>query len=84
VLIRNEVWDEDWFAPSDASHLEKQEGLTAAALEVVADHVVEILNGLGERWPVCPEHGKLLTSCSGTWNCDGIPAHGFEVGALGL
>ncbi len=83
VLLESEVEDEDWVAPSEASPDEVIGGLNADADELVASEAAEVLRSLGETWPVCPQHRRVMGMCEGWWYCEGEPYHDVaEVGSL--
>jgi len=79
VLLESEVEDEDWFAPAEATADELDGGLDADADELVASEVAEVLRSLGEVWPICSEHHRLMGMCEGWWYCEGEPYHDVAV-----
>lgn len=81
LRLEDEVEDEPWFAPEDASPDELDEGLDADADELVAGELAEFLRSVGVAWPICVDHRRLLGVCSGWWYCEGEPYH--DVAAVG-
>ncbi|MDP9167099.1 MAG: hypothetical protein M3O32_13715 [Actinomycetota bacterium] len=85
VLLERRVEDEEWYLAANLTREQQAEALEADAAEAVADETLEVLR-VGQ-WPApqCGEHGRALMVCSGTWLCNGPPAHDVAaVGTLGV
>lgn len=76
-----EVEEEDWFVGRAQTPDEVADGLAAEAEEFLAHEVADVLRVLGVTWPVCQEHGRIVSNCCGCWLCDGPPAH--DLGSVG-
>jgi hypothetical protein len=51
--------------------------------DAVAYQVSEGLIDLGVTWPLCPDHRRAMSVCSGLWFCEGEPYHDVaDVGSL--
>jgi hypothetical protein len=85
VVLEREVEDEEWFVRPGANPAEVSAGLDADASELVGGEAAEAMTDLGLEWPVCPEHSRVLGSCSGWWYCDGpSPEDYHDVAEVGL
>jgi hypothetical protein len=85
VLLQREIEDEEWYVAPEFTPEEKAQALEMDAAEAVAEETLEVLRAQQWPWPQCAKHRRPLMVCSGTWLCNGPPAHELAVvGALGV
>jgi hypothetical protein len=81
VQLDGQVCEDAW--PPQAWSDQYREGtLDDDASEIVVGEITEVLRLWGLTWPVCRQHQRQQSTCSGVWFCDGPPYHEIPVGQL--
>lgn len=81
VPLEGQIEDEDWYVRPGFSPQEQAEAFDAAAEDLVANAVSEVLSSLGTPWPICSDHGHVAGNCDGSWYCCSPETH--DLGRLG-
>ena len=79
VMLERDLEDEAWYVRAEFSDEQQASALDADADDVVASEAIEVLRVLGWSAPLCGDHNKPLSVCSGVWLCEGPPGHDVAV-----